>query len=744
MPARKFRSFMTNIFARYILPSILIMALIFSVLGAYMFRYFENTLMRRSVDSTMNSLNQIRTAHESNMDSMYNIVSQAAFSPGMTPFELESHADRAYSIKQLLSMFNINDGIFDQIIMTYVDDAYYYTSRTSCHEEMFYQNGLICENLSADHLRALIETTDELTCIPISSASGIIPVATGKYVLFISPFGQGNLYKYGSLIFMVPDRVYQNLFAQITGFSRNIYITQQERVISSHCDFDIPQPYLMSQLPEETGTNRFEYEGVEYLIVSLSSVYNDMRYTALLSVDQMLMDGRGEQRMFWSLLAGLIVLCLIVIVFFSYQAHSPVKRLRNMFIGQSEMPDKLDDFDIIETGIHSLIGQNTELSTQVDSGRISLRSRLILDLVKKRFDTREQFASAAAQAGLNAIHPCYAFVLTAASETARQVAVPMLPALEQNPCGVVSELLAQDQLIFLIFADTPDKIFSWGDQVLAALRAQGSKSPVAISSVQTDLSKADACYMEAAAAYDARFIMGGQNTLRFDLLSDRLNAPAAYPASLIELLERAILSGDASAVNVALDAIFNHLKSMPLSLHSFRCIYRDILVVIQHADTQSDTPASDVFTLAACQNIDDLDVALRDACKRLLRRTPQASEKSAQEEAAPADEIARFMRENYSNDALSMAMISEKFGLSTVKLSLLFKEAMGMSPSDYLTMVRINSACELLRDTDYSIKQISAMVGYNDVSSFTRRFKATTAMTPLNYRNSTIDPQSSK
>ena len=59
---------------------------------------------------------------------------------------------------------------------------------------------------------------------------------------------------------------------------------------------------------------------------------------------------------------------------------------------------------------------------------------------------------------------------------------------------------------------------------------------------------------------------------------------------------------------------------------------------------------------------------------------------------------------------------------------------MGMSPLEYLTLLRVERAKELLSSTALTIREISAQVGYYDPGSFIRRFKQVTGETPLQYR----------
>lgn len=67
-------------------------------------------------------------------------------------------------------------------------------------------------------------------------------------------------------------------------------------------------------------------------------------------------------------------------------------------------------------------------------------------------------------------------------------------------------------------------------------------------------------------------------------------------------------------------------------------------------------------------------------------------------------------------------------------MSYLFKKEMGENFSDYVWALRLGKAKELLLNTDMSIDDISLAVGYVNTSSFRRKFKQTTGMTPSQLR----------
>ena len=63
-----------------------------------------------------------------------------------------------------------------------------------------------------------------------------------------------------------------------------------------------------------------------------------------------------------------------------------------------------------------------------------------------------------------------------------------------------------------------------------------------------------------------------------------------------------------------------------------------------------------------------------------------------------------------------------------------FKIIFGISPSQYVRKIRIDYAKELLMLNQYSVSEIAAMTGYENVYYFSRIFKEITGMSPTEFR----------
>ncbi len=93
----------------------------------------------------------------------------------------------------------------------------------------------------------------------------------------------------------------------------------------------------------------------------------------------------------------------------------------------------------------------------------------------------------------------------------------------------------------------------------------------------------------------------------------------------------------------------------------------------------------------------------------------------------------KYVQENYRND-LTMAEVANHISLNYSYFSILFKEKIGMNFVDYLRMIRIEKAKELLQNSVYKIYEVSEMVGYNNTKHFTTTFRTLTGISPKEYR----------
>lgn len=93
--------------------------------------------------------------------------------------------------------------------------------------------------------------------------------------------------------------------------------------------------------------------------------------------------------------------------------------------------------------------------------------------------------------------------------------------------------------------------------------------------------------------------------------------------------------------------------------------------------------------------------------------------------------ILQFVENDPSKTVVELAQL---VNLSSSRLGHLFRLEVGVDLDSFLRNARLDKAANLLRQTELSIKEIAAVVGYHHASSFDRGFRNKFETEPVDYR----------
>ena len=99
-------------------------------------------------------------------------------------------------------------------------------------------------------------------------------------------------------------------------------------------------------------------------------------------------------------------------------------------------------------------------------------------------------------------------------------------------------------------------------------------------------------------------------------------------------------------------------------------------------------------------------------------------------------EVAEYLT-LHCETAESLEELAERFFISKSYLSRIFREVTGFSVNEYRNLARVRKARELLLNSEYSVTEVSEVLGFESVTYFERVFKKHTDKTPLKYRKET-------
>ena len=98
------------------------------------------------------------------------------------------------------------------------------------------------------------------------------------------------------------------------------------------------------------------------------------------------------------------------------------------------------------------------------------------------------------------------------------------------------------------------------------------------------------------------------------------------------------------------------------------------------------------------------------------------------------ENIRKVIEAQYCDPDFSISVLADCFQVTPANMSYHVKEMLDINFIEYIWQLRLKRAQKLLTDSDLSIDEISIKVGYLNTSSFRRKFKQDTGITPSQYR----------
>ena len=642
---------------------------------------------------------------------MLNTAEEIGLSPDIAFFRYEEEPWKAYDLQLKMVPYTTTSTFCDQMFLHFFGDDRIYSSSSSMSLSMFARM-MRYEHTPMERLVNLIRSADRMTILPAQQISSSL-VDSSRVVTFLVPLNSGAGSSKGVLLFLIKDSVYQSLFSGTIDGQVNTYIWQGDTLLSSAEELEVPADRV-KPTAEAAPSDTFRWESRDWTRITYSSRNWGLVYTAVLRNADINSSIARKLVSNLAILPVFLVLCLIAALWMARRHAEPIRALTGL-LSRPEEGASRDELQQISTGIRQLTTRNQELTTRLDRALPVQRHDFVFRFVKGRFASREEALAAGRAVGLEIGRAAYAVILCAGADGSDHPfdlgAPPFAGFAGCSGAGV--ELVALKANLYLVFADDPETLPALAEAIRGEGESAGGRCVTAVSLPHTDFAEAPAAYLEASAAYENRFVMGSRKVLRYSDISSNLPDILPQARKITTSISQALSLGSRELLETRINDLLHFLRNTDMSPFAFRMIYSDVINSLVHTHTDALADGASVqenysiFTLTSCQSIDDLDELLRTLCDRLL------SAGAAREDPAPEEDeitqVVRYMEEHFSDPEISMTALADSFELSTTRFSLSFKEKMGMSPLEYLTLLRVERAKELLSSTDLTIRDISAL-----------------------------------
>lgn len=250
------------------------------------------------------------------------------------------------------------------------------------------------------------------------------------------------------------------------------------------------------------------------------------------------------------------------------------------------------------------------------------------------------------------------------------------------------------------------------------------------------LSQLSAAYLQADRLSRYMFARGYRSVIA---PSDvREEAAGALPPDIERRLAEALKKGQLASAGAELERAFSLLTAFPYD--DMRRAVSDLAWTIQRAaeditNNRLHALSIDPERLRAMtednETLEDRYVSMLAACAAICdNRKPTGMERNEMIVAS----IKELIDQQYPDPNLSQQSVASTIKLTSAYTGKLFKDACGMTMTEYINDVRLERARALLLQTDKTIAEIMERCGYANQSYFFRLFKGKYGATPKEYR----------
>ena len=412
-----------------------------------------------------------------------------------------------------------------------------------------------------------------------------------------------------------------------------------------------------------------------------------------------------------------------------------------------------NEFDLVKNTLLTIKTEQERMSQNLMDSIPAYKKQLLTSLIKGEYESIGEFNKKADQAGF-CLQDDNLFILAVSLVDAdhptnvRKTAI-LEQILSQSEKAMPEHMLCHgfvdmmnEKIIYVASTDLT------GEQELGAHLMEfqrclqediGFELNIGCSGLCREPEGLSKAYMEALSALDYRIVYGYGKLIFFSQISLNNYSHNWYPEELARRFRIALKTRNEEQVHGILDEIMEelHHNNTPVYVAKYVCydlmqMLADSLVVAKSLPYKKTIGYHNIMNIARVSSFGQITEILHQNVNYVLSMDVKEETDHVNQEMK--QRLEQYIEDNYSNSSFSMTALAEEFKVSESTMRKNFKSLMQTTFIEYLAEKRISKSKELLSETELPLSQIASEVGYQDTSSFIRRFRQKTGMPPGEYR----------
>lgn len=657
-------------------------------------------------------------------------------------FGMPNGNDRNSKIRNELRESILTNLFISEIALYTKNEGKIYTSKGNYAVYDFFSKIYRFEDYDTEMFLEDISSIQKLHLIPAQNVN-----TTERYITALYPSHSFALRPRPGLMFIIQEKKILDYIKppdDVEG-ARGIIMDEEYRVIAAtdYDDYLYTEAFAEEVISASEASEEYKLMKLDsmdyYMFVNKSEVFQ-LSYVYLLPLNSMYKKVNEAQVMVGIGLLLIIIVGGIIIYLFMVLNYQPIRQLslniQRMF---SVSDNTLDEMETVKEGFNYLATQNTDLSNRLEKSLDKVRMAAVLSLIKGLIESRDEFNEYGKDANLHFPYDeiCVVMIHVKSEEDIRRSDI--LRIFEENKSAYGYELyccdsVEKDQYIVVInslYFDTQELKEYLEEGIEAAASTINAVLTIGVGNSTDDFGKTPYSYFEGAMALKQRFIQGHNKVIMFELMEKEFNTLDDDLKKLAIELKKQVKKGDKLKIEECINYMSYCINNghMPIFMVQSYCF--DILNDIMSQGEEM----PDAFLIESVDTVEELLTVIKETCYKICDIVTA----SIKEEKDLIGQIITHIEDNCYNCEFSIQGVSDHFNVKLSYLSQYFKGLMNVNIIDYVTDLRVKKAKHLLLTTKLNLSIISEEVGYYNVSSFIRRFKQMTSMSPGEFRKANKD-----
>lgn len=549
-----------------------------------------------------------------------------------------------------------------------------------------------------------------------------------------------------------------------------VMILNSKGTVMASSNRGLPTPDIQyEELVDAKGLLHHRDQGETSVVSYISSREADWKYIMVTPAQIFWQKARQIRNLTYISFALCMLLGGIAAYFLLKNNYSSVS-LMLKFIAErmgTTVDKKYNEYAFIQDVLNNTFDENMKIATKLKQQNPVIRDNFITKLLKGKIQETDAVFESLSAMDLHFPTERFAVMLisvdnfsgfSGAGEKRGEDAAGLVEFVIRN---VVEELMAETHQCYIVDvdnvlaclvnfgpngeADAVEELMRVADE---ARRFIGDKFhiffTVSISQEHSSVYKIPQAYAECLEAMEYKMVMGSGKIIGYRDIAGRDAISSGYTYYYPLLIEQQLINyikvGDYKGAFGIIEEVFEkNLLEGAGAVQMAQCLMFNLVgTVLKTMNELSALHKSDFLKelnpterLLGCDTVEEIKIELSSILKNVCDYVQEARRN---ENTSFYEKVKEFIVKNYKNSGLSVNAIGEYFDMAPSYVSKLFKEQTGESLLDFMNGVRISKAKEYLMHHPYTVQEVSDMVGYNDLKTFTRYFKKYEGITPGKFK----------